>query len=115
MTQEEIQAMSKTIQQLRKENKELLDRVNVLFHAWQDAQGDNLPPIDKEVIVLCQDYPEDPEHLRVAYGHRPNPEGWTGKNIITGEVKHHIPQIYDKGGWNIPNVKYYLDIELPNK
>ena len=42
---------------------------------WKDAEGDYLPDIDREVIVLIQDFPEDDEHLRVAYGHRPEPNG----------------------------------------
>lgn len=72
-----------------------------------DAQGDYLPPIDKEVIVIDN-------RGKVSYGHRPNPEGWDGRNIVTDEVTHYTPQTYDKGGWNIPNLKYWLDVELPN-
>ncbi len=79
-----------------------------LKNLWHDAQSDDLPEIDREVIVLCNDG-------KVCFGHRPNPNGWNGKNIITGEVSHYIPQIYDKGGWNIPDVKWWLDIELPKE
>lgn len=74
---------------------------------WHDAQGDFLPEIDREVIVLCI-------NGKVCYGHRPNPDGWNGRNIITDEVNHYTPQIYDKGGWNIPDVKWWLDCKLPN-
>ena len=80
---------------------------------WYDAQGDTLPPYDKEVVVLIQDYEDDPEHLRVAYGHRPNPSGWTGK--CGDKVEKFYPMTYDKGGWNGKNVKYWLDVELPIK
>lgn len=67
---------------------------------WKDAHGDYLPDIDREVIVLIQDYPEDDEHLRVAFGHRPDPNGDS--------------KTYGVGGWNIENVKYWLDAKLPN-
>lgn len=79
---------------------------------WKDAQGDDLPEIDREVIALVQDYPNDVEHLRITYAHRP-PEYWDGKNILTGEVTRYKPKRYDKGGWNQPNVAYWLDVELP--
>ena len=88
-------------------------------NAWKDAQGDNLPEIDREVIVLvdylAQKKIGGPEYhsLRVSFGHRPNPDGWDGKNIDTGEISHYQPQTYDAGGWNQPNVKYWLDIKLP--
>lgn len=72
---------------------------------WKDAQGDDLPPIDKEVIVLL-------DNGKVCYGHRPK-EYWDGKNIATGEVTRHYPKRYDKGGWNIPDVKWWLDADLP--
>ena len=73
---------------------------------WHDAQGDDLPEIDREVIVLCN-------NGKICYGHRPNPDGWDGRNILTDEVTHYTPQTYDKGGWNIPDVKWWLDLELP--
>ena len=79
---------------------------------WKDAQGDELPEIDREVIALVQDYSDDAEHLRIVYAHRP-PEYWDGKNILTGEVTCYKPKRYDKGGWNLPNVKYWLDVEFP--
>ena len=71
----------------------------------KDAQGNDLPEINREVIVLC-------ENGKVCYGHRPDPNGWDGKNITTGEVSHYTPQIYDNGGWNIPNVKWWFDIDV---
>ena len=89
---------------------------------WQDAQGDNLPEIDREVIVIGNVPVDEFRKLtsidedglyRVSFAHRPNPDGWDGKSISTGKVEHYYPQIYDRGGWNIPYVKYWLDIELP--
>ena len=63
---------------------------------WKDAQGQDLPPIEKEVIAL-EECPSG--SLKVVYAHRPNPNG--------------DAKIYDRGGWNIPNLKYWLDYPLP--
>lgn len=73
---------------------------------WKSAESPDLPIFDREVIALL-------DNGKVVYAHRPNPDGWDGKNIITGEVKHYDVQTYDKGGWNQPNVKWWLDLELP--
>ena len=51
--------------------------------------------------------------MKVAIAHRPNPNGWDGRNILTGEVNHYTPKTYDKGGWSIPDIKWWLDLELP--
>ena len=80
-------------------------------HAWKDAQGEDLPEIDREVIALIQDE-DDAWITKVVFAHRP-PEYWDGKNILTNEVTRYEPKRYDKGGWNIPNVKWWLDLELP--
>ena len=72
---------------------------------WKPANGDDLPEIDREVIALLEDG-------KVVFAHRP-PEYWDGKNIITNEVTRYYPKRYDKGGWNQPNVKWWLDLELP--
>jgi hypothetical protein len=74
---------------------------------WKDAQGDDLPEIDREVIALL-------DNGKVVFAHRP-PEFWDGKNIITGKVTRNYPKTYGKGGWNIPDVKYWLDVELPKE
>lgn len=74
---------------------------------WKDAQGDDLPELDREVIALTT-------QGKVVFAHRPK-ETWTGRNIITGEVKTYEPVRYDVGGWNQPDVKYWLDIDLPKK
>jgi len=75
-------------------------------HLWKDAQGDDLPEIDRDVIAL--------QGRKVVFAHRPNPQGWNGKNISTGKVTHYTPKTYGKGGWNIPDVKYWLDAPLPD-
>jgi len=74
---------------------------------WKPADGDDLPIIDREVMALLN-------NGRVVFAHRP-PEYWDGKNIDTGEVTRYYPKTYDKGGWNIPDVKYWLNVELPKK
>lgn len=74
---------------------------------WKPAYGDDLPIIDREVIALL-------DSGKVVFAHRP-PEYWDGKDIVTGKVTRYYPKTYDKGGWNIPNVKYWLDVELPKE
>ena len=73
---------------------------------WKPADGDDLPDIDREVIALL-------DNGKVVFAHRP-PEYWDGKDIVTGKVTRNYPKTYDKGGWNIPNVKWWLDCSLPN-
>lgn len=77
----------------------------VLNNLWKPANGDDLPEIDREVIALLEDG-------KGVFAHRP-PEYWDGKNIITNEVTRYEPKRYDKGGWNIPDVKWWLDLDLP--
>ena len=76
-------------------------------HLWKPADGDDLPEIDREVIALL-------DNGKVVFAHRP-PEYWDGKDIVTGKVTRNYPKTYDKGGWNIPNIKYWLDVELPKE
>lgn len=80
---------------------------------WKDAQGDDLPEIDREVIALTQPYQDDDEHLKVVCAHRPSKYAkiW---NSDLGEEQVIEVEGYDKGGWNIPDVKYWLDSVLPN-
>ena len=80
---------------------------------WKPADGDVLPEIDREVVVFTQNFPDDAGIMKVAIAHRPNPNGWDGRNILTGEVNHYTPKTYDKGGWNIPDVRWWLDLDLP--
>lgn len=103
------------------ENKRVFNRILLWIKVWwQDTQrqllvtsplkpadGDDLPEIDREVIALL-------DNGKVVFAHRP-PEYWDGKDIVTGKVTRHYPKTYDKGGWNIPNVKWWLDVDkLPN-
>ena len=74
---------------------------------WKDAQGDYLPEIDREVIVIDK-------RGKVSFAHRP-PESYTAISLTNhSEMQEYYPERYDKGGWNIPDLKYWLDIELPN-
>lgn len=81
---------------------------------WKDAQGDDLPEIDREVVVLYQPYPCEGNEYAVGFGHRPK-EYWDGRNIETDEITRYYPKRYDKGGWNVPDVKFWLDLELPTQ
>ena len=76
-------------------------------YIWKPADGDNLPEIDREVIALL-------DNGKVVFAHRP-PEFWDGKDIVTGKVTRYYPKTYDKGGWNIPDVKWWLDCLLPKE
>ena len=80
---------------------------------WKPADGDNLPEIDREVIALTQPYPND-EHLRVVFAHRPNKYAkvW---NSDLGEEQVVEIEGYDKGGWNRPDVKWWLDCLMPKE
>ena len=79
---------------------------------WKPADGDNLPEYEQEVVVLIQPYPLENSEYAVSFAHRPNPNGWDGKSISTGKVEHYTPKTYGKGGWNIPDVKYWLDYDI---
>ena len=65
--------------------------------------------------MFTQNYPDNAGMMMVAIGHRPTPEGFDGKSLTTGEVEHYTPKTYAKGGWNIPNIVYWLDVELPKE
>ena len=79
---------------------------------WKPSGGDDLPDIDREVIVLYQRYPMENSEYAVGFAHR-SKEYWDGRNIETGKVTRYKPKRYDKGGWNIPDVKFWLDCDLP--
>ena len=74
-------------------------------HSWKPADGDDLPETGREVVALLG-------NGKVVYAHRP-PEYWDGKNIDTGKVIRYYPKTYDKGGWNIPDVVLWLDLDIP--
>ena len=88
-------------------------------HLWKSADGDDLPEYDREVIAL--EGIVDPTAIdclcgyKVIFAHRPNPNGWDGMSFTTGEVEHYTPKTYGEGGWNIPNIVYWLDVKLPKE
>ena len=77
----------------------------VLNNLWKPANGDDLPEIDREVIALL-------DNGKAVFAHRP-PKHWDGKSLLTGEITTYTPKRYDKGDWNQPNVKWWLDLDLP--
>lgn len=79
---------------------------------WHSATGDDLPELEREVVVFTQKEGLSP---RVGIAHRPNPKGWDGTNISTGEVEHFVPKTYGKGGWSLPDVKWWLNADFPFK
>ena len=74
---------------------------------WKPADGEDLPEINREVIALLG-------WGKVVFAHRP-PEFWDGKDIVTGKVTRKFPLTYDKGGWNQPDVKWWLDCSMPKE
>ena len=93
----------KWIAWLEKQGAEWADRT-----AWKPADVDELPEIDREVITIVKEN----DHYKVVFAHRPS-EYWDGRNILTNEVTRNYTERYDKGEWNQPNVKWWLDLELP--
>ena len=76
---------------------------------WKDAQGEDLPPIDKEVVVIDK-------QGKVSFGHRPDKKhGYLGKSLLTNNIETFYPHTYDKGEWNIPDIVWWLDLPLPEE
>ena len=84
-------------------------------HLWKPADGDDLPDTNKEVIVLTQKYPLKGSEYAVSFAHRPYKGKYIGKSLTTGNIETFENKTYYKGGWNQPDVKYWLDCEWPNK
>lgn len=74
---------------------------------WHDAQGEYLPEYDREVIAICG------ANGQICFAHRPNPKGWFGKSLTTGKASHYEPKTYGVGGWNLEDVVFWLDVEIP--
>jgi hypothetical protein len=87
----------------------------MMKNIWKPADGDDLPDIDREVIVLIQPYPLENSEYAVSFAHRPYKGKYIGKSLTTGNIETFENKTYDKGGWNIPNAKYWLDVELPKE
>ena len=83
---------------------------------WKDAQSDDLPPYEREVVVLLdkRNGVELAPYMRVAIAHRPYPKGFKYKSLVTGKEEAFTAETFGKGGWNQCGVKYWLDAEIPN-
>ena len=77
-------------------------------HLWKPADGDDLPDINREVIALL-------DNGKVVFAHRPYKGKYIGKSLTTGNIETFENKTYDKGGWNVPNITYWLDVELPKR
>lgn len=73
---------------------------------WKIADSDEPPKIDREVIAITTEG-------KIVFAHRPK-ESWRGKNIITGKVETFYPKRYGKDGWNMPDILFWLDINIPD-
>jgi len=82
-------------------------------HLWKPADGDDLPEYGREVIVLRKPSPLERTDSSVAFSFRPDPKGWDGISLSTGKGEHFTPKTYGKGGWSIPDVTFWLDLEFP--
>lgn len=94
-----------------------LQEEHVSDDSWKPADGNDLPEYEREVIVLYQPSNLELEKTEycVSFAHRPNPKGWDGKSMLTGKIENYTPKTYGKGGWNIPDVKWWLDLDFPNE
>lgn len=79
---------------------------------WVDANGEHLPEIDKEVIAL--EGLDEGSNYRVIFAHRVDPDRVIKTSIDNKPLELH-PKRYGKAGWNIPNIKFWLNLELPQK
>ena len=75
---------------------------------WKSAEGPDLPIFDREVIALLN-------NGKVVFAHRPYKGKYIGKSLTTGNIETFENKTYDKGGWNQPNVKWWLDCGWPNE
>ena len=84
---------------------EEMDRLIDNSRWWKMADGPELPAIDREVIALTKDG-------KIVFAHRPV-ESYIGKDIFTGKKTKRVPARYGVGQWNAPDIKYWLDIQIP--
>ena len=112
-----IYAVSEAFRILVASHQELTFLYNYIKGLWKDTQGDELPEIDREVVALVGiptfNNPIEYAGYKVVFAHRPNPEGYEAKSLASEESFHYVPKCYDKGGWNQPNVRFWLDLRLP--
>ena len=81
---------------------------NTRKNLWHPADGDDLPEIDREVIALVKEF----GHHKVVFAHRVDENAEVHTSVDGKPLVLH-PMKYDKGGWNQPDVKWWLDLDLP--
>ncbi len=110
------------VQATRKTEEEAIVNAFMAGVAWHEEKAwvrvsDRLPEIDREVVVLAdirKRMCKIPLELRgdsfyeICFAHRVDK---SHKVVVDG--KGYEPEAYDKGGWNIEGVKYWLDLKLP--
>lgn len=85
--------------------RSLIQLASQIKNLWKPADGDDLPEIDREVIALLN-------NGKVVYSHRPR-QFTIVTHLTTRKQEKIEAMLYGKGGWNQPNVKWWLDLELP--
>lgn len=110
------------VQATRKTEEEAIVNAFMAGVAWHEEKAwvrvsDRLPEIDREVVVLADISNKmgiRPRELQgepcyqICFAHRVDK---SHKVVVDG--KGYEPEAYDKGGWNIEGVKYWLDLKLP--
>ena len=88
---------------------------------WLEDTDDEskLPPYDEEVIALeaikVKNLISEVIGYRICFAHRVDPNGYTGKSMLTGKVEHYDAVGHGKGGWNIDIVLWHPAPKLPKK
>ena len=95
------------------------DQVGLMFSKWHEDTSDEsiLPPYDEEVIALeaVRDRDGCVTGYRIGFAHRPDPRGYDGKSIVSGEVSRYEPKLYGDGGWNVPVTLWMKRPPLPKE
>lgn len=76
-------------------------------HLWKSAAGDDLPEIDREVIVFTQ---TERQYPKVAIAHTMPMGDW--KQF---DGNRYYLERNGEVGWSLPDVKIWLDAPLPFK
>lgn len=76
-------------------------------HLWKSADGDDLPEIDREVIVFTQ---TERQYPKVAIAHTMPMGDW--KQF---DGNRYYLERNGEVGWSLPDVKIWLDCNLPLK
>ena len=102
------------VQATRKTEEEAIVNAFMAGVAWHEEKAwvrvsDRLPEIDREVIVFNVFPLENGKTChQLCFAHRVDK---SRKVVVEG--KEYEPEAYDKGGWNIGGVRYWLDLKLP--